>query len=229
MARSPSIRINEVFHSIQGESTRAGAPCIFVRLTGCPLRCHYCDTEYAFKEGEPIEVEALKERILAINCTLVEFTGGEPLGQKAVFPLMSELCDAGRTVLVETSNAVDISPCDPRIIRILDLKTPGSGQEARNRMENLDDLRPEDEIKFVIVDRTDYEWAREMIETHDLIARSAAVLMSPTFEQAQGLEILGCKALPPHQLAEWILEDGLDVRMQLQMHKFIWHPQTRGV
>ncbi len=174
-------------------------------------------------------VDALRERILAINCTLIEFTGGEPLAQKAVFPLMAELCDAGRTVLVETSNAVDISPCDPRIIRILDLKTPGSGQVDRNLMENLEDLRPTDEIKFVLVDRADYEWARSMIESHDLVTRSAAVLMSPTFEQATGLEILGCKALPPHELAEWILEDGLDVRMQLQMHKFIWDPQTRGV
>ena len=229
MPAATFIRINEVFHSIQGESTRAGAPCVFVRLTGCPLRCHYCDTEYAFKEGERVSVEDLKEQILAINCTLIEFTGGEPLAQKAVFPLMAELCDAGRTVLVETSNAVDISPCDPRIIRILDLKTPGSGQVDRNRMENLEDLRPADEIKFVVTDRADYDWAREMIETHDLMTRSAAVLMSPTFEQAQGLEILGCKALPPHQLAEWILADGLEVRMQLQMHKFIWDPQTRGV
>jgi 7-carboxy-7-deazaguanine synthase len=229
MPAETAIRINEVFHSIQGESTRAGAPCIFVRLTGCPLRCHYCDTEYAFKEGERIPVERLKEQILAINCTLIEFTGGEPLSQKAVFPLMKELCDAGRTILVETSNAVDISPCDPRIIRILDLKTPGSGQVDRNRMENLDDLRSSDEIKFVITDRADYDWARQMIETHQLVTRSAAVLMSPTFEQSKGLEILGCKALPPHQLAEWILEDGLEVRMQLQMHKFIWDPQTRGV
>ena len=229
MSASTSIRINEVFHSIQGESTRAGAPCIFVRLTGCPLRCHYCDTEYAFKEGEQVLVEDLKRQILAIDCSLIEFTGGEPLAQKAVFPLMKELCDADRTILVETSNAVDISPCDPRIIRILDLKTPGSGQVDRNRMENLDDLRPTDEIKFVLTDRADYDWAKAMIETHDLVTRSTAVLMSPTFEQAEGLEIMGCKALPPHELARWILEDGLDVRMQLQMHKFIWDPQTRGV
>ena len=181
MSASTSIRINEVFHSIQGESTRAGAPCIFVRLTGCPLRCHYCDTEYAFKEGEQVLVEDLKRQILAIDCSLIEFTGGEPLAQKAVFPLMKELCDADRTILVETSNAVDISPCDPRIIRILDLKTPGSGQVDRNRMENLDDLRPTDEIKFVLTDRADYDWAKAMIETHDLVTRSTAVLMSPTF------------------------------------------------
>ena len=149
MPQEPSLRINEIFHSIQGESTWSGLPCVFVRLTGCPLRCTYCDTEYAFREGTRRSVEELLQEILAIDCELVEFTGGEPLVQPAVFPLMTTLCDAGRTVLVETSNGVDISRCDPRVIRILDLKTPGSGQLERNLMENLEDLRPQDEIKFL--------------------------------------------------------------------------------
>ena len=229
MSQTPTIRINEVFHSIQGESTRAGCPCIFVRLSGCPLRCSYCDTEYAFREGERRVVAELLEEVLAIDCPLVELTGGEPLAQKSVFPLMQALCDAGRTVLVETSNSIRIDQCDPRIIRILDLKTPGSGECDRNLMENLDDLRPADEIKFVIVDRDDYDWAKSMMQEHRLAERCTAVLMSPVFEQAQGLEIAGSKGLPPHQLAAWILEDAIDARMQLQMHKFIWHPSTRGV
>lgn len=229
MSQTPTIRINEVFHSIQGESTWAGCPCIFVRLSGCPLRCSYCDTEYAFREGERRVVAELLEEVLAIDCPLVELTGGEPLAQKSVFPLMEALCDAGRTVLIETSNSIRIDQCDQRVIRILDLKTPGSGECDRNLMENLDDLRPADEIKFVIVDRADYDWARSMMQEHRLAERCASVLMSPVFEQAQGLEIAGRKALPPHQLAAWILEDAIDVRMQLQMHKFIWHPSTRGV
>ncbi|MCH2145528.1 MAG: radical SAM protein [Phycisphaerales bacterium] len=229
MAESTTIRINEVFHSIQGESTRAGLPCIFVRLSGCPLRCAYCDTEYAFREGSRRPVEDVLTEVLAIPCPLVELTGGEPLAQKAVFPLMTALCDAGRTVLVETSNAVAISPCDERVIRILDLKTPGSGEFDRNLMENLDDLRPHDEVKFVLVDRQDYVWARNMIEEHDLPSRCAAVLLSPVFEQAKGLEIAGRNALPPSELATWMLEDGIDARMQLQLHKFIWDPSTRGV
>ena len=229
MSQTPTIRINEVFHSIQGESTWAGCPCIFVRLSGCPLRCSYCDTEYAFREGERRVVAELLEEVLAIDCPLVELTGGEPLAQKSVFPLMEALCDAGRTVLIETSNSIRIDQCDQRVIRILDLKTPGSGECDRNLMENLDDLRPADEIKFVIVDRADYDWARSMMQEHRLAERCASVLMSPVFEQAQGLEIAGRKGLPPHQLAAWILEDAIDVRMQLQMHKFIWHPSTRGV
>ena len=229
MPESPTIRINEVFHSIQGESTRAGLPCIFVRLSGCPLRCAYCDTEYAFREGQRRDVAGLLEEVLAINCSLVEVTGGEPLAQKSVFPFMKALCDAGRTVLVETSNAIDISQCDPRVIRILDLKTPGSGEFDRNRLENLNDLRSDDEVKFVLVDRRDYEWARTMIEDYRLQERCAAVLLSPVFEQATGLEIAGRPALPPHQLAEWMLADGLNARMQLQLHKFIWDPSTRGV
>ena len=229
MTQEPTLRVNEIFHSIQGESTWTGLPCVFVRLSGCPLRCTYCDTEYAFREGSREPVEGILARVLGIDCTLVELTGGEPLAQKPVFGLMQSLCEAGRTVLVETSNAVDITPCDPRVIRILDLKTPGSGQVDRNRMENLEDLRPHDEIKFVITDRADYDWAKRRIEDHRLAERCHAILMSPSFEQAEGLEIAGCRALEPRRLVEWMLEDGLPARMQLQMHKFIWDPSTRGV
>ena len=229
MPQEPSLRINEIFHSIQGESTWSGLPCVFVRLSGCPLRCTYCDTEYAFREGTRRSVEELLQEVLAIDCELVEFTGGEPLVQPAVFPLMSALCDAGRTVLVETSNGVDISRCDPRVIRILDLKTPGSGQLERNLMENLEDLRPQDEIKFVLTDRADYDWAKQQITEHRLRERCHSILFSPTFEQQPGLEIAGCPALNPRTLAEWMLADGLTARLQLQMHKFIWDPSTRGV
>jgi 7-carboxy-7-deazaguanine synthase len=201
-----TLRINEVFFSIQGESTRAGRPCVFVRLSGCPLRCTYCDTEYAFRQG-----------------------ASRTIAQARVHELIARLCDAGRTVLIETSGACDISVCDERAIRILDLKTPGSGEVDRNLMENLAHLAPHDEVKFVITDRADYEWTRSIIAEHDLVARCAAVLLSPVFEQAPGEEIAGAAGLPPRTLAEWILADGLDVRLQLQLHKHIWEPQTRGV
>jgi len=224
-----SLRVNEVFHSIQGESTRAGLPCVFVRLAGCPLRCSYCDTEYAFREGRSKPIAALRDEVLAIDCPLVEITGGEPLAQAGVHELIRELADAGRTVLIETSGAIDIAPCDPRSIRILDLKTPGSGECDRNLWSNLDDLRPHDEIKFVIGDRADYEWARSVLREHRLAERCACVLMSPVFRQATGREIAGHAGLDPRELAAWILEDRLPVRMQLQLHKFIWDPATRGV
>ena len=229
MSEEPILRINEIFHSVQGESTWSGLPCVFVRLTGCPLRCSYCDTEYAFREGTRRTLSELLQEILDIDCDLVELTGGEPLAQKQVFPFMKALCDAGRTVLVETSNGVDIQECDPRVIRILDLKTPGSGQVHRNRMSNLEDLRPQDEVKFVLCDRADYEWARAQIIEHDLIKRCHSVLLSPTFQQQPGLEIAGCPSLEPRRVVEWMLEDGLRARLQLQMHKFIWDPSTRGV
>ena len=218
-AAGPNIRINEIFHSIQGESTRAGLPCVFVRLSGCPLRCRYCDTEYAFREGTRRNLADVLSEVLAIDCPLVELTGGEPLAQKSAFVLMKELCDAGREVLVETSNAIDITPCDERVIRILDLKTPGSGEFDRNLMENLLDLRPHDEVKFVITDRRDYDWACSVIEDHDLAQRCAAVLFSPVFEQATGLEIAGCPGLDPSELAAWMLADNVPARFQIQMHK----------
>jgi 7-carboxy-7-deazaguanine synthase len=224
-----TLRINEVFFSIQGESTWAGCPCVFVRLTGCHLRCTYCDTEYAFHEGNTRIIDDIIEEVRSHNCDLIEITGGEPLLQKRVHTLISRLCDLGKTVLIETSGACDISDCDPRAIRIMDIKTPGSGESERNLWSNLDHLSPRDEVKFVITDRADYEWAREVIRRHDLPGRSGAVLMSPVFEQAPGVEIAGAEGLSMRDLAEWILADRLPVRMQSQLHKFIWDPQTRGV
>lgn len=227
-----TLRINEIFYSIQGESTYAGLPCVFVRLAGCHLRCAYCDTEYAFKEGSTRAIGSIVEQVLGHGCGLVEITGGEPLLQARVFDLMRTLCDAGLTVLVETSGACDIDgggACDPRVVRIMDLKTPGSGEHARNDLSNIARLRAHDEVKFVICDRADYEWARAMIREHALDQRVNAVLMSAVFEQPAGLEIPGRRGLAMRDLAAWILEDRLPVRMQTQLHKFIWEPQTRGV
>ncbi len=234
-----TLRINEIFYSIQGESTRAGCPCIFIRLTGCHLRCAYCDTEYAFKEGSTRSIDEIIEEVTAFPCDLVQITGGEPLLQKRVHLLMRELCDRGMTVLIETSGACDIAACDPRVIRIMDLKTPSSGEVERNLWENITHLTERDEVKFVIGDRADYEWAKGVIEEHDLLNRCHAVLMSPVFEQPTGQEIAGMAGLPPHELAEWLLHEpplpaGSDgprrmVRMQSQLHKFIWDPQQRGV
>jgi 7-carboxy-7-deazaguanine synthase len=232
--RTGTLRVNEVFHSIQGESTWAGVPCVFVRLTGCPLRCTYCDTEYAFREGATTTVGELVDRVAAYGCPVVELTGGEPLAQKRSFDLVRALCDRGLTVLIETSGAVDIAPCDPRSIRILDIKTPGSGEAARNRWANLADLRARDEVKFVITDRADYEWSRDRVAEHGLADRVragtlGAVLLSAAWEQPKGAEVAGCAGLAPRELARWILEDRLPVRMQSQLHKVIWDPRTRGV
>ena len=232
--RAGTLRVNEVFHSIQGESTWAGMPCVFVRLTGCPLRCTYCDTEYAFREGAVTTVGELVDRVRSFGCPIVELTGGEPLAQRRAFDLVRLLADAGLTVLIETSGAVDISPCDPRSIRILDLKTPGSGECGRNRWANLADLRPMDEVKFVLTDRADYEWARGTIAERglDALVRSGglrAILMSPAWRQAAGAEVAGTQGLDPAMLARWVLEDRLAVRMQVQVHKVIWDPGTRGV
>lgn len=224
-----TLRINEIFFSIQGESSHAGRPCVFVRLSGCHLRCTYCDTAYAFREGGTREIADIIEEVRRHPTRLVEITGGEPLLQARVHELMRELCDLGYTVLIETSGACPIADCDPRVIRILDLKTPGSGECARNDLGNLDNLRPDDEVKFVVLDRADYEWARDLAREHDLFARCRAVLFSPVFEQAGNDDIRGARGLPPADLAAWILEDGLDARMQLQMHKHIWDPQARGV
>ncbi|MDX2115861.1 MAG: radical SAM protein [Planctomycetota bacterium] len=229
---SGTLRINEVFFSIQGESSWAGKPCVFIRLAGCHLRCAYCDTEYAFREGTTEEIDQLVDRALAYPCDLVEITGGEPLLQTRVHELMRRLCDAGRTVLIETSGACDIDgggACDGRVIRIMDLKTPGSGEVDRNDWANIQRLRPSDEVKFVICDRADYEWARAVISQHNLTRRVREVLMSAVFHQPRGLEIAGMQGLPLRSLAEWILADGLKVRMQTQLHKFIWEPATRGV
>ncbi len=232
------LRVNEIFFSIQGESTWAGRPCAFVRLTGCHLRCGYCDTEYAFKEGSARSVDEVVEEVRSLSAAgpraadLVEITGGEPLLQPAVHELIRRLCDLGMTVLIETSGASDISACDPRAIRIMDLKTPGSGEAHRTLWSNLDHLTRRDEVKFVITDRADYEWSREIIERRRLASRCGAVLLSPVSEQAPGKEISGCRGLDPHTLAEWILADPPrdgPVRMQVQLHKLIWDPQARGV
>ncbi len=224
-----TLRINELFFSIQGEGARAGRPCAFVRLTGCPLRCAYCDTEYAFREGRAMAIDEIVEWACAQPTGFVEVTGGEPLAQRGVHALMTRLCDLGKTVAVETGGSLDISACDGRVVRILDLKTPASGEAERNLWSNLDHLTGRDEVKFVVCDRADYEWARSVIRERDLPSRVAEVLVSPVHEQPAGLEILGMKGLSPRALAEWILEDGLDVRLQVQLHKRIWDPRTRGV
>lgn len=211
------MQVTEIFHSIQGESTYAGLPCTFVRLTGCPLRCLWCDSEYTFSGGEKMAVDEVIEQVEAHGCQLVEITGGEPLVQKEVYPLTERLLDLGYRVLMETSGSLDISKLDPRVIRIMDLKAPGSGHEHSNRWENIEHLTPHDEVKFVIADRRDFEWACEVIRRYDLIER-AAVLFSP----AWGL----CH---PQALAEWLLHSGVRARMQLQLHKYIWGPEVRGV
>jgi 7-carboxy-7-deazaguanine synthase len=213
-----TLTINEIYHSIQGESTWAGHPCVFVRLTFCDLRCTYCDTEYAFYEGKKQSLSEIVATVEAFGCRLVEITGGEPLLQKNVLPLMSMLCDAGLTVLLETSGAHDISKVDQRVHRIMDLKTPGSGEVVKNLWSNIDHLTTRDEVKFVIGSREDYEWSREKVGRFDLPSRCRAVLFSPIFGR-----------IDPRNIVEWILADNLDVRFQLQMHKFIWSPTERGV
>lgn len=216
--KAPTLKINEIYHSIQGESTWAGLPCVFVRLTACDLRCTYCDTEYAFYEGKKRLVSEVLAELLAYETPLVEVTGGEPLLQKNVLPLMAQLCDAGRTVLIETSGAHDISGIDARVHRIMDLKTPSSGECARNLWSNIAHLTQRDEVKFVIGSREDYEWSREQVRAHGLAERVRTVLFSPIFGKIE-----------PREIVEWILADKLAVRFQLQMHKFIWDPKKKGV
>jgi 7-carboxy-7-deazaguanine synthase len=217
------LRITEIFHSIQGESTWAGLPCTFVRLTGCPLRCVWCDTEYSFHGGEKMSIDDIVARVDAIGTPLVEITGGEPLIHRNAFVLAERLLDRGCTVLVETSGAVDIAPLDPRTHRIMDLKCPDSGESARNLWSNLEHLTERDEVKFVIASRADYEWARNAIRERGLAGRVQegrlrALLFSPVWG-----------ALDLQQLAEWILEDRLPVRYQVQLHKIIWGPGVHGV
>jgi 7-carboxy-7-deazaguanine synthase len=212
------LTVNEIYLSIQGESTWAGLPCAFVRLTGCDSRCTYCDTEYAFFEGVRKSLQEILSEVLALDCPLVEITGGEPLLQKNVLPLMSLLCNADRTVLLETSGAHDISKIDPRVHRIMDLKTPSSGESSRNLYSNISLLNRRDEVKFVIGSREDYEWSREQIECHGLAKIVRAVLLSPVFGRIE-----------PRQIVEWMLKDRLPARFQLQVHKFVWEPRARGV
>lgn len=219
--RPRHLKLNEIFFSVQGEGTRAGLPCTFVRLHGCGLRCTYCDTPYALDHrigGEWKSFEEIRAEVERHPTRFVEFTGGEPLEQPEVHDLMRELLDDGYTVAVETGGHIDVSTCDPRVIRIMDLKTPSSGMSKRNRMQNLEVLTRNDEVKFVCGSREDYEWAREIIRRFDLSARTGAILISPIFGSIEPVDLVG-----------WILEDGLDVRFQLQLHKFIWHPDTRGV
>src|SRR6267378_5601821 len=218
VVNAKTLTVNEIYLSVQGESTWAGLPCIFVRLTFCDLRCTYCDTAYAFYKGTRISLSEIVEQVLAYKCPLVEITGGEPLLQKNVLPLMRELCDHGLTVLIETSGAHDISRVDPRVNRIMDLKTPSSGESHRNRLENITDLNRGDEVKFVIGSREDYLWAKAQIETFNLAERCGTVLFSPVFGKIEARSIV-----------EWLLADKLPVRFQLQLHKFIWAPETKGV
>lgn len=212
------LTVNEIFHSIQGESTHAGRPCVFVRLTACDLRCTWCDTAYAFTEGRKMSVDAVVEQVREYNCDVVEITGGEPLLQKEVYPLMERLLDDGRTVMIETGGHLNADQVPAGVVRVMDVKCPGSGEADKMHWPNLERLRASDELKFVIRDRADYEYARDVTRKHDLVARSAAVLFSPVHA-----------VMDPKQLAEWILADRLAVRLQLQAHKYIWSPDTRGV
>lgn len=208
--RPVTLRITEIFHSLQGETSRAGLPTVFVRLTGCPLRCTWCDTEYAFTGGTTRTLDDILAEVASHQCQTICVTGGEPLAQKACLPLLTALCDAGYSVSLETSGALDIAGVDPRVSRIVDLKAPGSGEEARNLLSNIAQLTPRDELKLVLAGETDYEWARAQIAEHGL-TRRCPVLLAPVQGQ-----------LKPADLAAWVLRDRLPVRMQVQLHKIIW-------
>ena len=217
------LRVTEVFHSIQGESTWTGLPCTFIRLTGCPLRCVWCDTEYSFHGGEKVSLDGILRQVDGFGCRLVEITGGEPLIQPNSFRLATELLERGFTVLVETSGSIDVGPLDPRAHKIMDLKCPGSGEESKNLWSNLDHLTIRDEVKFVLKDRVDYDWACTVVRDRGLDRRVTegtlgAILFSPVWGE---LELRG--------LSEWMLEDDLPIRLQIQLHKLIWDPDARGV
>ncbi|KTD17483.1 7-carboxy-7-deazaguanine synthase QueE [Legionella jordanis] len=207
---SNHLRITEIFHSLQGESVTVGLPTVFIRLTGCPLRCHYCDTAYAFSGGKMLSIADILEQLSAYQCEQVCVTGGEPLAQPSCINLLTELCDAGYKVSLETSGARDLSQVDNRVMIVMDLKTPDSGEEQKNLFSNLDWLKPSDQIKFVLCSREDYEWACLIVKEHNLTAR-LQVLFSPSWNQ-----------LNPTTLADWIVEDKLAVRFQLQLHKILW-------
>jgi 7-carboxy-7-deazaguanine synthase len=212
-----TLMIHELYRSLQGESTFAGLPCVFIRLTACNLRCVYCDTPHAFNQGEPLGLDEVVTRALALGDDLVEITGGEPLLQPEVYPLMTRLADAGKTVLLETSGAINTSRVDPRVRVILDIKTPGSGEVNANVWTNLDRLQSTDEVKFVICDRADFDWALGVIQKHEL-TKLCPVLISAAFSQVN-----------PTELAAWIIESRLPIRLQLQQHKILWDPKARGV
>lgn len=211
------MRVTEIFHSVQGESTFAGLPCVFVRLTGCPLRCSWCDTDYAFFGGSDLALDDILGKVRSFGCPLVEITGGEPLSQTETITLLHRLCQERFTVLLETSGAVDTAKVDPSVRIILDVKCPGSGMTDRMHWPNVERLRPQDEVKFVIQDRIDYDWAKSVVDRFHLLTR-CPVLLSPVFG-----------TLDPRDLSEWILADRLPVRLQLQLHKYIWTPEMRGV
>jgi 7-carboxy-7-deazaguanine synthase len=212
------LTVFEIYPSIQGESTHAGRPCVFVRLAACDLRCSWCDTPYAFTGGRKMSVDEVVARVADLRVPLVELTGGEPLLQREAVPLMARLLDAGHEVLLETGGHISIADVPEAVVRIVDVKCPGSGEASKMHWPNLERLRPHDEVKFVLQDRADYEYARDVVARHGLTRRVAAVLFSPVFG-----------VLDPRTLAAWILEDRLTVRLQLQQHKYIWSPETRGV
>jgi len=212
------LTVNEIFHSIQGESTHAGRPCVFVRLTACDLRCSWCDTPYAFYEGHKMTVDEVVAAVDRHGCSLVEITGGEPLLQDDVYPLMDRLLARGRTVMLETGGHRPITRVPAAVVKIVDVKCPGSGEAGKNDWNNLDRLARHDEVKFVVQDRADYEFAKDVIGRHGLADRAGAVLLSPVHG-----------VLDPKTLSEWMLADRLPVRLQLQLHKYIWSPTTRGV
>jgi 7-carboxy-7-deazaguanine synthase len=213
------LRVTEIFHSIQGESTHAGRPCAFVRLTGCPMRCVWCDSEYTFTGGERMSFDEVLERVRAFGCRLVEVTGGEPLAQAAGFELIGRLCEEGYEVLVETGGYVSTEGLDERAHVILDVKCPASGESGRNHWPNLARLRPDrDEVKFVVADRADWDYALDVVRRYELETNARAILVSPVWGRTDLRE-----------MAEWVKESGLDVRMQLQMHKYIWGADVHGV
>lgn len=206
-----NLRITEIFYSLQGEARTSGRPTVFVRLTGCPLRCQYCDSEYAFHGGQQRSIDEIYAEVAGYKPRYITVTGGEPLAQPNCLPLLTKLCDAGFDVSLETSGALDIAAVDPRVSIVLDLKTPGSGEAQRNLYDNLALLKSIDQVKFVICDRQDFEWARFKIAEYDLNTKTAEVLFSASFDQ-----------LAPVELANWVIEDNLDVRLQLQVHKYLW-------
>ena len=211
------LKINEIYASIQGESSHTGLPCVFIRLTGCNLRCSWCDTAYAFHTGKDLSVEEVLQKVAAFALPLVEITGGEPLMQEQVYPLMESLLEKGYRVMLETGGSLPIHKVPEKVIKILDIKCPGSGEEKKNHLENLKHLSPHDEIKFVLLDRTDYEWSRSLMQKHDL-ASFTQVLFSPVYDK-----------LDLKDLSQWILEDQLPVRLQTQLHKVIWSKDAIGV
>jgi 7-carboxy-7-deazaguanine synthase len=211
MSTSGTLRISEIFFSLQGETRTVGLPTVFVRLTGCPLRCVYCDTEYAFEGGNIMSLDDILDVVAGYKPAYVTVTGGEPLAQPGALPLLTRLCDAGYNVSLETGGAMPVEHVDPRVVKVLDLKTPASGELSRNRYDNLQFLNRQDQIKFVLCDREDYEWARMQIDQHQLTDKVDEILFSPSFTQ-----------LPYRELADWIITDNVPVRMQLQLHKIIW-------